>query len=52
MPSEKQMEIFDFIRAHTARTGRPPTMEEIRYAKGLSSKSLVVHHLKASSPPG
>ena len=47
MPSEKQIEIFDFIRAHTARTGRPPTMEEIRCAKGLSSKSLVVHHLKA-----
>jgi len=47
MPSEKQMEIFDFIRAHTARTGRPPTMEEIRCAKRLSSKSLVVHHLKA-----
>lgn len=47
MPSEKQMEIYQFIRGHTARAGRPPTMEEIRTAKGLSTKSLVVYHLKA-----
>ena len=47
MPSETQMGIYQFIRAHTARAGRPPTMEEIRRAKGLSTKSLVVYHLKA-----
>jgi repressor LexA len=47
MPSEKQMQIYEYIRTHAAHTGRPPTMEEIRRAKGLSSKSLVVYHLKA-----
>ena len=47
MPSQKQLEIYDYIKAYLARMGRPPTLDEIRQAKGLSTKSLVVYHLKA-----
>jgi repressor LexA len=47
MPSEQQIQIFEFIQAHLQETGRPPTFEEIRLALKLSSKSLVAHHVKA-----
>jgi len=52
MPSQKQVEIYDYIRAHSNRTGRPPTLDEIRQARGLSTKSLVVYHLKALASAG
>lgn len=52
MTSEKQLEIYDFVRTHTSRTGRPPTLEEIRRAKGISTKSLVAYHLKALASAG
>ena len=52
MPSQKQLEIYDHIRAYTNRTGRPPTLDEIRQARGLSTKSLVVYHLKALTAAG
>jgi repressor LexA len=52
MPSEKQLEIYEFVRGHSARTGRPPTLEEIRRAQGLSTKSLVAYHLKALESAG
>jgi len=52
MPSAKQLGIYDYIRAYADRTGRPPTLDEIRQAKGLSTKSLVVYHLKALAAAG
>ena len=52
MSSEKQLEIYEFIRTHTARTGRPPTLEEIRRAIRMSTRSLVAHHLKALEAAG
>jgi repressor LexA len=52
MPSQKQIEIYDYLRAYTDRMGRPPTLDEIRQAKGLSTKSLVVYHLKALASAG
>ncbi len=52
MLSQKQVEIYDYIRAYTNRTGRPPTLDEIRQARGLSTKSLVVYHLRALTSAG
>jgi repressor LexA len=52
MPSEKQLEMYQFIRAHAEDTGRPPTMEEIRAGLGLSTKSLVAYHLRALEAAG
>jgi repressor LexA len=52
MTSKKQLEIYDFVRTHTARTGRPPTLEEIRRGRGISTKSLVSYHLKALASAG
>jgi repressor LexA len=52
MPSARQLAIYDFIRAQTETKGRPPTMDEIRAALGLSTKSLVSYHLKALETAG
>ncbi len=52
MPSQKQIQIYDYLRAYIDRMGRPPTFDEIRIAKGLSTKSLVVYHLKALAAAG
>lgn len=46
MISAKQSRILEFIRAHLAAHGYPPTLEEIRAGLGISAKSVVAHHLE------
>ena len=41
----RQQEIYEFIRAHTAAHGYPPTVRDIGKAVGLASSSTVHAHL-------
>jgi len=44
--SARQAAMLSFIKAFIAETGLSPTIEEIRSALNISSKSVVHHHLK------
>jgi repressor LexA len=50
--SDRQRRILAFIEAFAAENGYPPTYEEIRVALGISTKSLVNHHLDALEGAG
>jgi repressor LexA len=50
--SDRQRRILAFIEAFVAENGYPPTYEEIRVALGISTKSLVNHHLDALEGAG
>ena len=50
--SERQMRILEFIGEFVEEQGYPPTYEEIRTALGISTKSLVYHHLDALEGAG
>jgi repressor LexA len=43
--SERQQAMLTFIEEFVLQNGYPPTYEEIRTALGISTKSLVKHHL-------
>src|SRR5437764_2324170 len=43
--TQRQREIFDFIRRHTTDKGYPPTVRDIGQAVGLTSSSTVHAHL-------
>jgi repressor LexA len=43
--SERQQAMLAFIEEFVLQNGYPPTYEEIRTALGISTKSLVKHHL-------
>ena len=43
--TNRQKEIFDYIRRYAAKTGYPPTVREIGKAVGLHSSSTVHAHL-------
>jgi len=43
--TNRQKEIFDFIRSYASKTGYPPTVREIGKAVGLHSSSTVHAHL-------
>lgn len=45
--SEKQMQIFNFIKAFIDESGTPPSVREIASAVGLSSPSSVQYHIDA-----
>lgn len=45
-PSRRQQRFLDYIGTYVDTYGYPPTYDEIRQALGLSTKSLVSHHLK------
>jgi repressor LexA len=45
-PSLKQQRFLDYIGTYVSAHGYPPTYDEIKEALGLSTKSLVSHHLK------
>jgi len=51
-PSDRQLAILDFIEAFISNNRYPPTYEEIRQGLGLSTKSLVNHHLLALEEAG
>lgn len=42
----QQQRIFGYIAEYVRAQGYPPTYDEIREALGMSTKSLVSHHLK------
>ncbi|HEY4689387.1 MAG TPA: transcriptional repressor LexA [Anaerolineae bacterium] len=50
--SERRQAILDFIETFIADNTYPPTYEEIRRGLGLSTKSLVNHHLAALEEAG
>jgi repressor LexA len=50
--SERQCRILEFIGEFVEEQGYPPTCEEIRAALGMSTKSLVHHHLDALEGAG
>jgi repressor LexA len=50
--SERQQRILAFIERFLDEKGYPPTYEEIRGALGISTKSLVHHHLDALEGAG
>jgi repressor LexA len=43
--TKRQQEIFDFIKAYSAKHGYPPTVRDIGKAVGLASSSTVHAHL-------
>jgi repressor LexA len=50
--SDRQRKILAFIEEFVREQGYPPTYEEIRAALGISTKSLVYHHLDALEAAG
>lgn len=48
----KQQRILDYVCTFVRTEGYPPTFEEIRDALGLSTKSLVSHHLRKLEAKG
>jgi repressor LexA len=50
--SERQRRMLGFIEQFVEENGYPPTYEEIRVALGISTKSLVNHHLDALEGAG
>jgi len=50
--SDTRQRIVDFVRNFIEQNGYAPTMDEIRNALRLSSKSLVEYHLRALEEEG
>jgi repressor LexA len=50
--TERQRQVFDFIKSETRRQGFPPTVRDIGHAVGLSSSSTVHAHLAALEAKG
>ncbi|GAB4534640.1 MAG: transcriptional repressor LexA [Anaerolineae bacterium] len=50
--SERQRKILAFIQEFVGQNNYPPTYEEIRTALGISTKSLVDHHLAVLEEAG
>lgn len=50
--SDRQRRILAFIAEFLAENGYPPTYEEIRSGLGISTKSLVYHHLDVLEEAG
>ncbi len=50
--SDRQQQMFTFIESFVEENGYPPTYEEIRVALGISTKSLVYHHMDALEGAG
>ncbi len=52
LPTERQQQVLDFIRSHTAAHGYPPTMREIGKHMGIRSTNGVNDHLRALERKG
>jgi len=46
LPTERQLEIYDFIRMYVDENGYSPSLTEIGKKVGLKSKSTVFGHLE------
>jgi repressor LexA len=44
--SERQEQMLDYIQAYSHRRGYAPSLIEIGQALGISSKSVVLYHLR------
>jgi len=51
-PSQRQLEILEFLKSFMAKTGYPPSVRQIGEAVGLSSSSTVHSHLSALERKG
>ena len=50
--TERQQEIFDFVKNHISKTGMPPTRVEIAREIGFKSPNAAEEHLKALARKG
>ena len=50
--TERQQEVFDFLKRHIESTGMPPTRAEISRELGFRSPNAAEEHLKALARKG
>jgi repressor LexA len=52
MPTDRSRQVYDFVRAYTARHGYPPKLREIGAQLGIRSRGVVHRHLRALEAEG
>ena len=52
MATDRNHEVYDFVRAYTARHGYAPKLREIGQALGIRSRGVVHRHLRALEAEG
>ncbi len=52
MPTDRQRDVYDFVRAYLARHGHAPKLREIGQALGIRSRGVVHRHLHALESEG
>ncbi|MEK7815735.1 MAG: transcriptional repressor LexA [Pseudomonadota bacterium] len=52
MPTDRQRDVYDFVRAYLARHGHAPKLREIGQALGIRSRGVVHRHLHALESAG
>lgn len=52
MATDRNREVYDFVRAYTARHGYAPKLREIGQALGIRSRGVVHRHLRALEAEG
>lgn len=52
MPTDRQRQVYEFIRAYTARRGVAPKLREIGAHLGIASRGTVHRHLRALEAEG
>ncbi|BAV32518.1 LexA family transcriptional regulator [Sulfuricaulis limicola] len=52
MPTDRSRQVYDFIRAYTARHGYAPKLREIGAQLGIRSRGVVHRHLRALEAEG
>ena len=52
MPTDRSRQVYDFVRAYTARHGYPPKLREIGAQLGIRSRGVVHRHLRALEDEG
>lgn len=52
MPTDRSRQVYDFVRAYTARHGYAPKLREIGAQLGIRSRGVVHRHLRALEAEG
>jgi len=52
MPTDRSRQVYDFVRAYTARHGCAPKLREIADHLGITSRGVVHRHLRALEDEG
>ena len=52
MPTDRSRQVYDFVRAYTARHGYAPKLREIADHLGIASRGVVHRHLRALEDEG